>query len=52
MFEYAISQGPGTLIDYGKFEDLDDVLYMIEFNGYEQNTVIVSPASPDCETGE
>lgn len=46
MFEYAISQGEGTLIDYGRAVSLDDI--SVDHDG----TLIIALAAPDCETGE
>jgi hypothetical protein len=66
MFEYAISCGEGTLLDYGVSE-ADSSFYGTEslyqyftasydldvsFAIYNPATVIIGPASPDCVTGQ
>jgi len=62
MFEYAISCGEGTLLDYGCTDDvsldtLDVPIYkswQFETFIYDErnpNTFIIGPASPDCLTG-
>lgn len=63
MVEYAISGGSGTLLHYGVMnadEDLhyrvfpfDSNIYMdVLFQPQEGKTVILGPASPDCQTGK
>ena len=63
MFEYAISCGEGTLLDYGVADELDGIkapdgfdLFFSDYGGgsfFEpEATVILGPASPDCQTGK
>jgi hypothetical protein len=65
MFEYAISKGPGTLIDYGvrtaaSMNHHANTRESIEFgangdiwaNLESGSQILFCPASPDCETGE
>ena len=64
MFEYAISCGEGTLVEYGKISQDGLAKTMTLFNGAalrseqrdyvaEQSgaTLRFSAASPDCQTG-
>jgi hypothetical protein len=59
-YEYCISAGEGTLIDYGVMYDLDwfDVMPRIVFDSdfimddSDSYTVAVSPCDDDCETGK
>jgi len=63
MFEYAISCGEGTLLDYGMMnadEDLHWKVFPFDsnidmdvlFEPDQGKTVILGPASPDCLTGK
>lgn len=58
LFEYVISAGPGTLIDYGLcwdglegvgVKDIYELTGFAEDNGY---TFLMSPCSVDCVTGQ
>ena len=66
MFEYAISCGEGTLLDYGigdeyrikslcglnAYIEYEDCI-VFDFNDLPQGeTFMFSPASPDCQTGK
>ena len=62
MFEYAISCGEGTLLDYGVLEEIEflwivtrldytDVYVSDQIKNGNQ-TVICAPVSWRCETGE
>ena len=56
MFEYAISCGEGTLVDYGVVNTDEFVARFIdprsaEFVGSDR-IMAWAIASPDCETGE
>jgi hypothetical protein len=51
MFEYAISEGEGTLVAHGVMHDgLIDlgIMNMI----HPGCTIIVAPCADDCETGQ
>ena len=63
MFEFCISAGEGTLLDYGMVNADEDLHYRVFpfgsnidmevlFQPQEGKTVILSPASPDCQTGK
>lgn len=65
LVEYAISAGEGTLVDYGK-RRYDDIPYRLgiragtdawgavwpEIDLDAGQVIIISPADPDCTTGE
>jgi hypothetical protein len=50
MFEYAISEGEGTLIDYGVFDDwmLTGVIDRMS----PEESLTISRCTDDCETGK
>lgn len=63
MFEYAVSAGEGTLLDYGVSENYlngfcPDLPFYADYGGevifddIKALTVIIGPASPDCTTGQ
>ena len=52
MFEYAISKGPGTLIDYGTFIDMDHAPDSVFIAGLGLDTLVIEECPDDCETGE
>ena len=55
MMEYAVTQGEGTLIDYGYFPIDKIEIWLKSINeigevvGY---TIITGPCDDDCETGQ
>lgn len=51
MFEYAISEGEGTLIDYGVAIDEDLIEIIEDALATESVTMIFAPCHDDCETG-
>ena len=51
MFEYAISDGEGTLVDYGVLECYWINLYAIEVRKAKQS-MIFAPCENGCETGK
>ena len=51
MFEYAISAGPGTLIEFGMTSDPYDFFEHAAWLD-EDETLTVAPAPDDCETGK
>lgn len=50
LFEFAVSCGEGTLLDYGVSADLGDVLH--DIGGIPRRTYIVAPCADDCATGQ
>lgn len=54
MFEYAISAGEGTLIDYGvcSFESIMDMLVIAGTKIGTNVVLTIAFASPDCLTGK
>lgn len=51
MFEYAISKGEGTLIEYG-FTDESEMQSIVIDCVVMKWTLIFSDASPDCLTAQ
>tara|TARA_R110000737_G_scaffold340221_1_gene362883 strand:+ start:11596 stop:11766 length:171 start_codon:yes stop_codon:yes gene_type:complete len=53
MFEYAISDGDGTLIKYGVADVRDLDLMVVKFSDRTDKTatMIFAPISDDCQTG-
>lgn len=49
MFEYAASNGEGTLIEYGMTEHPEEIALAAKLLVL---TLIIGPAAPDCTTGE
>ena len=49
MYEYAISRGEGTLVDYGVFSSYG-LFYMIE-NLLEGESLIIQECEEGCKTG-
>lgn len=53
MMEYAITEGPGTLYDYGVVELYSAKLNAILEMAYESSfTVALQACGDDCETGD
>ena len=50
MYEYAISRGEGTLVDYGVLSSYD-LLYVFE-NLLEGESLIFQECEEDCVTGD
>jgi hypothetical protein len=48
-FEYVITAGEGTLIEFGVIQDWE-VLNMVESLAYED--LLIAPCDDDCETGQ
>lgn len=49
FYEYAVSDGEGTLLDYGVVSATE------AYNGiawFGDKTLIIAPCEPDCETGK
>ena len=51
-YEYAITAGEGTLIDFGviRCEYFEDAAFAVEPK--EGQTVIIAPCAKGCETGQ
>jgi hypothetical protein len=55
MYEYAVSAGPGTLIDYGRCREIDFVENAFFINNHiytHDETVIFEACTDSCETGK
>ena len=58
MYEYAITAGEGTLIDYGMSEDLDAPLWFqhntenSDYRPDDQIVLLIAVMGDDCETGK
>jgi len=51
MFEYAISDGEGTLIDYGVV-DVASIAVTAIIAASKMWAIIIAPCPDDCETGK